>query len=111
MRQWHCKVGAFNLTSSIGILLYFDENGVRYYARPVELVAIKAEMASVIEPTIVINDTDAEDMLKALAAGLDAHGIKPAAEPEAAGELKATKYHLEDLRKLLRIGRINVRKK
>ena len=55
--------------------------------------------------------TDAEDMLKALAAGLDAHGIKPAAEPEAAGELKATKYHLEDLRKLLRIGRINVRKK
>lgn len=51
-----------------------------------------------IETTKVPFDSESEDMMKALAEALQIMGYIP--ETAVATELKATKYHLEDMRKL-----------
>ena len=45
----------------------------------------------------------ANDFLQALAEALDQQGIKTDKDAKIAGTLEATKYHLEDMRKLLKL--------
>lgn len=52
-----------------------------------------------IETTLILDDPNQMEILKSLAEALYQIGILPGTATEA--ELKATKYHLEDMRKMV----------
>jgi len=54
-----------------------------------------------IKPFLVMPIFDAEDMLQALTSAIAEHGHKPDSQAKIEGVLEATKYHLEDVRKLV----------
>lgn len=51
-------------------------------------------------PTIVIRGRLTDQIIKALVEAFDNHGIKPNSQSNLEGQLKSTKYHLEDMRKI-----------
>ncbi|MDY6893878.1 MAG: hypothetical protein SVO01_00445 [Thermotogota bacterium] len=53
------------------------------------------------EPTLSISGFVAKPFMKAMAETLKEIGIKPDGEPVLENELVATKYHLEDMRRLV----------
>lgn len=67
-------------------------------AEPVELVFRAAEEGATVEPTLQMNSEFAHQLFAALAEALDEQGIKTTKDANLAGELTATKYHLEDMR-------------
>jgi len=54
-----------------------------------------------VEPTIKVDWACGQEVLQALVDGLYEHGIKAEKEPVLKDELTATKYHLEDMRKIM----------
>jgi hypothetical protein len=54
-----------------------------------------------IKPTMTVGWIGGRELLQAIADGLCENGIKAAKAPVVQNELDATKYHLEDMRKLL----------
>lgn len=74
-----------------------------YIAKPVELVLEKHIEGENLDPTIKIGGFLADEFLKVLAEELDNKGIKTDKDERIKGTLDATKYHLEDLRKLLKL--------
>ena len=50
-----------------------------------------------------LNNIIAQDFLQGLAEALDKQGIKTDKDAKIQGTLDATRYHLEDLRKLLKL--------
>lgn len=56
-----------------------------------------------IKPTLFINSESQQEILKALADALDAEGVKTDNDHKLIGTLDATRYHLEDLRKLMKL--------
>ena len=64
----------------------------------------KIDLVSIEEATIEISpiiNAEEPGLLRALLDGLLAVGIKPSVPIENTSELKAVKYHLEDMRKLV----------
>ena len=55
------------------------------------------------EYQLKIPHTIANELFESLAEALDSKGIKTDKDAKIQGTLEATKYHLEDMRKLLRI--------
>lgn len=53
------------------------------------------------KPTLTLNRFVAKPFLQAMADALDKIGIKATGKPVLENELTATKYHLEDMRKLV----------
>lgn len=83
-----------------------DHRGRRHVAKPMKLEFVEMGDEKILhEPSLKINRTFNEDtkFLQALSDALSKTGYKPKDVEENAGELKAAKYHLEDLRKLLKI--------
>ena len=83
--------------------IYEEHNGRYYIAAPVELLFEEkgVKRGDVIKPTLTLHsEYHAIPLLKALAEGLAEFGIYPSTQQFTSGELKATKYHLEDMRKL-----------
>jgi hypothetical protein len=58
-----------------------------------------------IKPALTLPWMIGQDILKALAEALDQHGVKTDSDAKIAGTLEATRYHLEDLRRLLKMGK------
>lgn len=70
-----------------------------YYAKKVDLIFEEVkEGAFFKEPTIEISWHHSKDFLRALKQALDEEKLP---EGKVEGELKATKYHLEDIKQLL----------
>jgi len=86
-------------------IVFLEEKGKDelYVARPVDIVFEKYEPGKSIEPTLRISRLMSHEFLEAWAKALDEHGIKTPKQLKAEGVLDATKYHLEDLRKLLKL--------
>ena len=79
-------------------------DGRRAVALPVKLEMKVIELgAMVTEPTLRLNGGLADSFLKAMANGLDEYGIKTDQDAKLQGTLEATRYHLSDLRKILKI--------
>ena len=53
------------------------------------------------KPTLRFTGLWSGEILKALAEALDDHGIKTDSDAKIEGKLRATEYHLEDMRSLL----------
>jgi len=80
------------------------EEGRNFYVmkcEKTEWVKIDEQRCVPIEPTIMIPHYERADFLKALALSLGENNIKVPTEEKIIGLLGATKYHLEDMRKLV----------
>lgn len=73
-----------------------DAAGKRFLAKPMDLAFEPMPADLLAQPTIKIGGFMSREFLPALANALAESGYR--AESTDAGELKATKYHLEDLR-------------
>jgi len=90
-------------TNAIELFIYEERNGKRYVAKPVKLVFEEWKEGEIIKPTLIFYHFVGEEFLKSLAEALDEKGIKTEQDAKIAGTLEATRYHLEDLRKLLKL--------
>ena len=69
-------------------------------AEPIELTFQPIEQGVAAEPTLRMNSEFAHQLFTALAEAFDEQGIKTVGDANLAGELGATKYHLEDMRQV-----------
>ena len=99
------KVKIYNdpVRHRLNIVFYEKTDGVRYVAKPVELVMETQEPGVAVEPTLCIDGQIADEFLAALAEELDNKGIKTDKDAKIAGTLEATRFHLSDLRNLLKL--------
>lgn len=80
-------------------------NGKRVIAKPVKLEFEEYGEGARIEPTLTLHSSVATGLLQAFAEALDEQGIKTDKDAKIEGKLIATSYHLEDLRKLLKLNK------
>jgi hypothetical protein len=81
-----------NITIRIG---YPSENGVFYCAKPITMEA--TDIGALIEPCLSLRMEEAQLLMDNM---WDA-GVRPSQSVGTAGQLDATKYHLEDMRRLV----------
>jgi hypothetical protein len=86
-------------SGSTDIAFVDERNGKRYVAKPVELIFEECTFES--KPTMKLSYIYSDALLKAFAAALAEQGIKTDNDHKIEGLLKATLYHLEDMRKLV----------
>jgi hypothetical protein len=94
--------------SSFALDIYFVmEQGDRtWIAKPMELDFEEEKEGHVIhDPSLRLGHRQSKEFLAAISKALHGHGIRPDEESINEGKLKATTYHLEDLRKLLKLKR------
>lgn len=87
-------------------LLYTDKgNGEVYTVAPVDALLVRMQDGKEVKPTFSIQNSDAREFIKSMAELAEKMGIKTdsqiAEETRNKGVLDATKYHLEDMRKLV----------
>ena len=100
------SLGTDPVTGEVGIYFYERRNGKTYLAKPVELEFVEKEEGGPTSlPTISISHIYAEPLLEAIAQALDEAGVQTDNDAKVQGTLEATKYHLEDLRSLLKLKR------
>ena len=78
-------------------------NGEIAIARPMQLEMEIVKEGDPIAPTLVIPRRWAGQFLQAMAEALDQQGVKTDKDAKIAGTLEATRFHLEDLRYLLKL--------
>jgi hypothetical protein len=89
------------------ITIYEKEGSDLYIARPVELIFDLQKKGEYLkEPTLKIFGTATGSLLSSLAEELSKNKIKPESDSKLIGTLDATKYHLEDLRRLLKLTKV-----
>lgn len=98
--EWHCVVHQEPWTDKVKIYLMYIKDGSRQIAHckngEIELSDIKDSVSD--EPFLILPYLGWQTLLQCLG------GITPdQVEIETSSELKATKYHLEDLRSLLNL--------
>lgn len=91
------------VTGEINIAFVDRKGDKLYVVQPVELVLKEYQRGERIEPTIKVDYLYAQEFLKALAEALDKNGIKTDKDAKIEGTLEATRRHLDDLRKLLKL--------
>lgn len=86
------------------VVLYQTRHGKYYAAKPMgEFIFEEVKEGGLIEPTFLIPFTMQRELVKSLKEATERLGIKTDSEFTLEGELKATKYHLEDMRKILKV--------
>ena len=70
-------------------------------AKPVEFVFEVVEDETKVKPTIELGRFFADEFIKAWAEAAKEKGFKPEEDYIMQGKLEATKYHLEDMRKIV----------
>jgi len=89
---------------TLGTEIYIIDRGNRftYLAKHVKLEFEKVkDGAEWPEPTLVLGENLVFKLSKALSKMLDERGIKSDSQSKIEGLLEATKYHLEDMRKIV----------
>ena len=82
------------------IYLFGKDNQGEFVIEPMDLVVRHYELSERIDnPTLVFGGRDGEMFLQSLAENLVHIGFKPDELKAKEGELSATRYHLEDMRK------------
>jgi hypothetical protein len=90
---------------SLGVLFYENGGQDRYIVKPIQLTLEKVEPGTDVNPTFSIPGRDIYDFLKSMAEIAEANGIRTDTQAQEEiknkGVLESTKYHLEDMRKLV----------
>ena len=101
------KIKAWNKPwdSSVEFLIYEDNKQGRSVALPCELVFKQVKEDDNVKPTFSVSQLFSHEFVKAMAELAEEMGVKTdkqiAEEQKTGGVLEATKYHLEDMRKLV----------
>ncbi len=84
------------------VYLYGHDQQGEFVIEPMDLTVRHYTLGDPIDkPTLVFYGHDGENFLQAFAQALVQLGFKPDALKVSENELSATKYHLEDMRKLV----------
>ena len=98
----------YNPMSDIFEMLFMEDmgNGKRAVVLPMKMELKVIERGEKIEAASLQMDGDIyRPFMKAMAEALDKEGIKTDNDAKLEGTLSATRYHLEDLRELLKVGK------
>lgn len=79
------------------------EDGKLYIVKPMEMTLEPYKEGEHRDPSLRIGYDMAPQFLKALAEALAEEGVKTDNDHKIQGLLDATKYHLEDMRKLMKL--------
>lgn len=88
------------------LAFYFIENhhnGKIAVVRPMQWEMEVVPEGTEVEPSMVVPGPITDGFLKAMAEALDQRGVKTDSDAKLAGTIEATRYHLEDLRRLLKL--------
>lgn len=97
-----CRIARDPIFNGVSMVFYTKRSdGSLWVVKPMQLELVPHDENTQLEPSIRLPGSSAESFLKSLADALDKQGIKTASDDHIAGELGATKYHLEDMRGLL----------
>ena len=85
--------------------LFYEErpDGKRYIAKSIELIMEEYKPGDLIKPTLMLPGYTSGEFMKEMAEEIKKQGIRTKVDEDNEGELKATKYHLEDLRKITKL--------
>jgi len=106
MRSGTIKVYADYRDYKRELELYIIEEGGDYraVAQPIDMIFKRFQLGEVISgPTLRVPDYFALPMIKAFAELAGTMGVKRTDESKTEGLYEATKYHLEDMRKLMKL--------
>jgi hypothetical protein len=91
--------------NAISFTFYEERNGKIYVAKPVEIIMEElTDEFKPLEPTIRLSQYETKEFLKSMANEVYNNGIRHDQDVINEGALVSTKYHLEDLRKLLKLN-------
>lgn len=98
-----CRITRDPVFNGVSLVFYTKRSdGSIWVVKPMQMELERHEEgAFLLSPSISLNGSSAESFLKSLADALDKQGIKTASDDHIAGELSATKRHLEDMRGLV----------
>lgn len=105
MRKFSVRVAGWDFGTSTALVFTCEENGKTLIAKPIDLIFEPIQEGMSIQPTLKMDCFTSTELLKALANGLQLAEVYPDKESQVKGELNATKYHLEDLRGLLKLNK------
>jgi len=89
---------------TVDIYIVDQRNGKTHVAEPVQLVFKKLPEGAIDPgPTLRLPRYMGESFLRALAGELDKNNVKTDSDAKLQGTLEATKYHLEDMRQLMKL--------
>ena len=91
------EISFVDRAGSVKSVEHYDPTTRKWSRVPIE------EHSEIPGPTIKLNQDDAIALYKKLNEFFSARGVRNKEESFTAGDLRATKYHLEDLRMLLKI--------
>lgn len=103
-RKYRVHIGtSYSDPLSSALWLIEDRNGKTYVAKPAELTMVEHKEGEECPPTLRFSVFEMKDILLAFAKALEKQGIETDSEAKIKGLLEATKYHLDDMRKLLKL--------
>lgn len=101
-RKYIIKVRRNPFTEGINIYFGLEDSKGLFVAKPVELKYEKVDdTGRDVEPSLFIPRGLASGFLEAVLDAIEREGIKSKSTATVEGLLEATKYHLEDMRKLV----------
>jgi len=100
---WKCNVSEDIMTLKVRVFIHRERNGELEILHDDGTITTDETGGTDVKPTFSIPRSCLKDLLE----GLANLGVKPKDEGFIVGELKGTKYHLEDLRVLLKLTKKN----
>jgi hypothetical protein len=91
---------AFN---ALSFTFYEERDGKKWIAKPMDIIMEEYKIGDDVQPTLRINSEFVPEFLKSLVNEINSEGIRADQDSVNEGQLIATKYHLEDLRELLKL--------
>lgn len=103
MKEFKVKVHQDPWTDDLQIAFLEYDGRDTWLAKPLMLTMEPLKEGARIEPTLKIPRPIAPQFMKALSEAVDQSGVRPPSMELLRGQLKATEYHLADLRRLLKL--------
>ena len=100
---WNVSIEHVAYMGMVNLYIAKKEAGQIAIAEPLDLTLRLVEEGHSVKPTLQLKEWEAHELLLALAEALDEKGMKTSKDAKMEGTLEATRYHLEDLRKMLKI--------
>ena len=106
MYEWQVKLADSDVAMQTDMYLFRESPyaGIEYaHFENGHLMLTEAKRTERIKPFLTLSGMMAREFFLALGKALDEKGFRPDSAAKIEGTLKATQYHLEDLRKMLKL--------
>lgn len=107
MNEWKVVIKDHIHDLQVDLIVYrmIDNDHIEYLhlGNSGEFLCTKGKAFKPVKPFLTLSHLLAKELFKGLAEALDNSGIKTDSTHKLEGTLNATKYHLEDLRQMLKL--------